>query len=157
LPMIALQMSLSLPIIIAAVLGALIGTERSLAGKHAGMRTYALVAMGSALFVVSGQLLPLVGLVASFDPSRIAAAIVMGIGFIGSGVAFARSRDGQSGELTTAAGIWVAAGIGVACGLGLYILALIAAVSTLVVFTFLMKLEIAIERRFPEKGVDSLQ
>lgn len=151
-----LQLSLSLRIIIAALLGALIGIERSLAGKHAGMRTYALVSMGSALFVVAGEFLPLLGFSTALDPSRIAAGVVMGIGFIGSGIVFARAKGGEVGEITTAAGIWVAAGVGIVCGLGLYLIGLIAAVSTLIVFTLLMRLELAIERRFPEKGRDSL-
>lgn len=155
--MMALQLSLALHIIIAALLGSIIGIERSLAGKHAGMRTYALVAMGSALFVSIGEFLPLLGFAAALDPSRIAAAVVMGIGFIGSGVAFARSGTGGSGEITTAAGIWVAAGVGIACGLGLYVLAVAASVFTLIIFLLVMRVELAIERRFPERGVDNLQ
>jgi len=125
----------------AAVLGALLGIERSVAGKQAGMRTYALVSMGSCLFVIVGTLSSalLSGAFPGVDPLRIASSIVVGIGFIGSGIALAR-RD-EHVELTTASGIWVAAGVGMACGFGLYLLAFAATVFTVAIFSVLLTVE----------------
>ena len=88
----------------AFLLGACIGWERELAGKEAGIRTFGGIAMGSAAFSI---LSPLLGFA---DNSRIAAQIVLGIGFLGSGL-FVRRDDGQSG-LTTAASLWCSAAVG---------------------------------------------
>lgn len=132
---------------VAAALGALLGIERSLAGKHAGMRTYSLVALGSALFVIAGILLDLWNPGAALDPSRIAASVVMGIGFIGSGIAFLHSKD-QPGEITTAAGIWVAAGVGVAAGFGFYTLAAVTTALAVLIFAVLLKVENALRKRY---------
>src|SRR3990167_7748764 len=94
-------------LVVAVLLGALFGLERSLAGKHAGMRTYALVSLGSALFTVVGvvasyQLASFVGI----NPLQIAGSVVIGIGFIGAGLAVYKSEDPL--DLPTASGIWVA-------------------------------------------------
>ncbi|HVV21565.1 MAG TPA: MgtC/SapB family protein [Pseudonocardiaceae bacterium] len=108
----------------ALVLCSLIGLERQLRQKSAGLRTHTLVGLGSALFVLISKygftdvLQP--GHVV-LDPSRVAAQIVSGIGFIGGGLIFVR-RDIVRG-LTTAAVIWVAAAVGAACGAGLPVLA----------------------------------
>lgn len=105
--------SFNLPLILAAVLGALIGVERELAGKDPSIRTFALISMGSCMFaLLSWESLAIfhVG-----DPSRIAAQIIPGIGFLGAGTIF-RSKYGVSG-FTTAALMWVTAGIGMAVGL----------------------------------------
>ncbi|MDR1851657.1 MAG: MgtC/SapB family protein [Propionibacteriaceae bacterium] len=110
---------------LAGVLGFLIGLEREYYAKSAGMRTYCLVGMGSALFTVIskyGFLDTVMGDFSRFDGSRVAAQIVTGIGFLGAGLIFVR-RDTVRG-LTTAAGIWVVAGVGMACGVGLYLLAI---------------------------------
>jgi putative Mg2+ transporter-C (MgtC) family protein len=108
----------------ALVLSSLIGLERQLRQKSAGLRTHTLVGLGAALFMliskygftdvlVSGQVV--------LDPSRVAAQIVSGIGFIGGGLIFVR-RDIVRG-LTTAAVVWVSAAVGAACGAGLPLLA----------------------------------
>ena len=132
---------------IAAVLGALVGLERSIAGKHAGMRTYALVSMGSALFVAVGTLASYqLSLFAGVNPLQIAGSIVIGIGFIGAGLSAVRG-EGHA-ELTTASGIWVAAGVGMAAGFGLYALAAGATVFALVIFTLLLKVENRIRRTY---------
>jgi putative Mg2+ transporter-C (MgtC) family protein len=127
---------------IAVLLGGLVGVERTLAGKTAGMRTYALVSMGSALFIlvsviVSYQFVTF----ASFNPLFIAPQILVGIGFIGAGLVFHNNRDMKISGLTSAAGLWVAAGIGMACGFGLYSLAIISALLTLLIFTILWYVE----------------
>lgn len=114
-------------LVVAALLGGAIGYERRKAGKPAGIRDLALISMGAAIFTV----------VSTFgfpggDPSRIAAGIVTGIGFIGAGAILHRESGGVRG-LTTATSIWVAAGIGLAVGAGLYHIALAATVIALVV------------------------
>lgn len=120
-------------IIISLLLGSVLGLERTLAGKTAGVRTYALVSMGSTLFILIARLVIPAANQFAFDPLRMAAAIVMGIGFLCGGVIIYKEQTLQG--LTTAAGIWVAAGIGMAVGYGLVDLALFATIATLVVFT----------------------
>lgn len=103
---------------IAFGLSAVIGIERQLRSKSAGLRTHTLVGLGSALFTLVSAygFESVVGPTVIVDPSRIAAQIVSGIGFLGAGVIFVR-RSSISG-LTTAASIWVTAAVGMACGAG---------------------------------------
>lgn len=115
-------------------LSAVVGAEREIRHKAAGLRTHALVGTGAALFMVVSKYgftdligVPQVGL----DPSRIAAQIVSGIGFIGGGLIFVR-RDAVRG-LTTAAGIWLAAAIGTAAGAGMLVVACGTTVAYLIV------------------------
>lgn len=123
-------------LVLAAVLGALFGLERSLAGKHAGLRTYALVSMGSCLFTVAGILASYdMAVFASVNPLQLAGFVIVGIGFIGSGLATVSGRV----ELTTAAGIWVVAGIGLSSGLGYWGLAITATVLGILIFSLLAK------------------
>lgn len=121
------ELTLILPLVVATILGALIGVERELSSKPAGLRTNALVCMGAALIVtVAANLV---------DPSasgRAIAGVITGVGFLGAG-AILHLRDHIEG-LTTAASIWVVAAIGVAAGLGYY---LFAAVTTLLVLVIL--------------------
>lgn len=126
---------------VAIGLGGLVGVERTLAGKTAGMRTYALVSMGSAFFIMISVMISREFIsMTNFDPLRVASQIIVGIGFIGAGLVFHRNDHHATG-LTSAAGLWVAAGIGMACGFGLYIPALIATLLTLLVFTVLWYVE----------------
>jgi putative Mg2+ transporter-C (MgtC) family protein len=127
---------------VAMALGGLVGMERTIAGKTAGMRTYALVSIGSALFVLISQVVMLtLANPLSLDPLRIASQIIVGIGFIGAGLVFHNDRDMKTSGLTSAAGLWVSAGIGMAAGFALYDLAVIASILTLVVFTVLWYVE----------------
>ena len=124
----------------ASFLGGAIGLEREMHGKEAGFRTYALVCLGSALvMVVSTQIFEVYRNVAQVDPSRIAAQVVSGVGFLGAG-AIIRFPQGIKG-LTTAAGIWTASGIGLACGMGFYVPALIATFLTLVILIVFSKVD----------------
>ncbi len=126
-------------LLLAIFLGACLGTERTYAGKTAGMRTYALVSMGSCLFIlISRFVIPVAGAYA-FDPMRMAAGIVMGIGFLCGGVII--YQNAHLSGLTTAAGLWVAAGIGMAVGYGLVSLAIFATLATLFVFIALWFIE----------------
>lgn len=102
------------PIILSAALGAAIGWQRERLGKAAGLRTHSLVAIGSTLFT----LLSTTGFGATTDPSRIAAQILTGIGFIGAGSII--HKDGGIEGVTTAAGLWAVAAIGMAVGVGWY-------------------------------------
>jgi putative Mg2+ transporter-C (MgtC) family protein len=134
-------------LLVSAALGALLGLERSLAGKHAGMRTYALVSLGSCLFTAIGVLASLqLSFMPGTNPLGVAASVVIGIGFIGSGLA--AFRGGHPVELTTATGIWVAAGVGMACGFGYYLLALSATFLGLIIFSFFYKVEKSLSARF---------
>lgn len=115
---------------IALVLSTLIGMERAVQQKSAGLRTHALVGVGSALFMEVSQHgfnSMLATQHVSFDPSRVAAQVVSGIGFIGGGIIFVR-RDAVRG-LTTAATVWLTCAIGMASGGGLLWLALAATVA----------------------------
>ena len=134
-------------LIIAAVLGGLLGLERSIAGKHAGMRTYALVSLGSALFVCMGTLASLqFTQFAGVNPLQLAGSIIIGIGFIGSGLAV--FHGAHPGELTTASGIWVVAGVGMAAGFGFYTLALGATILGVFIFSVLARVEHSLRTRF---------
>ena len=116
------QLSYLIPILISAVLGFFIGFERKQRYKEAGIRTHALVCMGSALLmIVSKYAFSDSG---DFDASRVAAQIVTGIGFLGAGTIVFRKQTIYG--LTTAAGIWTTAGVGMAAGGGLYILAILS-------------------------------
>lgn len=109
---------------LAFVLSAVIGVERSRRLKSAGLRTHTLVGLGAAMFTLVSAygFQAMLGPDVVLDPSRIAAQVVSGIGFLGAGVIFVRN-DAVNG-LTTAASIWMTAAIGMACGAGMPILAI---------------------------------
>ena len=127
---------------LATFLGALIGLEREIKRKEAGLRTYSLVALGSCLFTMISFNMVVFFLGKngiSFDPSRIIQAIAAGIGFIGAGVIF-RQPSGIFG-LTTAAGLWATAAIGIAIGAKLYFLAIFGSLLILLVLAGFSLLE----------------
>jgi putative Mg2+ transporter-C (MgtC) family protein len=124
-------------LVLAAVLGGLIGLERELRHRPAGLRTNMLICFGSAMFTVLS-----IQLGAPNDTTRIAAQIIAGIGFLGAG-SILRDKGGVTG-MTTAATIFVVASIGMACGGGLYMLAVFA---TILIFLALRVLG-WVERRF---------
>lgn len=110
-----------LRILLAAIVGGIIGTERSRRQKEAGIRTHVIVALGSALIMVVskyGFFDLLTGYGIEADPSRLASNIVTGVSFLGAGVIFVKNASIRG--LTTAAGIWATAGVGTALGAGLY-------------------------------------
>ena len=116
------QVDISGRLLVAAVFGAFIGLEREIHGHQAGVRTHMLVSLGSAIFtVLSIYGFPQIAGTGSTDPSRIAAQIVTGIGFLGAGaiVKFGTNVRG----LTTAASLWVVAAVGLAAGTGSYFVA----------------------------------
>ena len=126
------DIDIAVRLLVATFLGGIIGIEREWHGKDAGFRTHALVCLGAALImIVSTDVFEIYRQMADVDPSRIAAQVVSGIGFLGAG-AIIRDPRGVKG-LTTAAGIWTAAGIGLACGLGKYHPAVITTVLALLI------------------------
>lgn len=127
-------------IALAVGLGTIIGLERTLAGKNAGMRTYGMITLGSSVFVLISEIIvsslsnPLIA-----SPLLIPTAIITGIGFIGAGLIILQSN--KITGLTTAAGLWVSAGVGIASGFGLFTLATIATIAALIIFTLMWFLE----------------
>lgn len=133
-------LDITIRLFVALLLGMIIGTERVWAHKTAGMRTYALVSMGSALFVIiSNEMVKYYVGLPGLNPLMIVAQIVVGVGFIGTGLIFA--KESKLVGLTTATGLWVSAGIGMATGFKLYNIAIIATVLTLFIFVVLWFLE----------------
>ena len=129
-------------LLLSMVLGASIGYERRRKGQIAGLRTFALIAMGATLAMLISIYIPQVyyGL-KNGDPGRIAAQVVSGIGFLGAGAII--QMKGSVRGLTTAAGIWISACIGLAVGAGMYLVSLIA---TLLIIFILVNIE-RIEQR----------
>ena len=123
-----IEVEMVLRLLLAAALGAIIGYQRERAGKSAGLRTHTLICTGAALFAIASSY----GFGAAADPSRVAAGIVAGIGFLGAGAIIHR-EGGLVAGLTTAATIWVVAGIGLAAGAGLHLAAGVTTVITLIV------------------------
>jgi len=122
------EVEMTLRLVLAAVLGAIIGFQRERAGKQAGLRTHVLICTGAALFTVAS----VYGFGAGGDSARVAAGVVAGIGFLGAG-AIIRGNKGIVAGLTTAATIWAVAGIGLAAGVGLYIASAVATVLILII------------------------
>jgi len=123
-------------LVLAVLLGGLVGLERESKKKEAGLQTYSLVTLGSCIFtIIAFKLfyffLDVAGI--SFDPSRIIQAVAVGIGFIGAGVIFRQPSGGTVG-LTTAAGLWVVASMGIAVGCQFYFLAIAGTLLSLLIF-----------------------
>lgn len=115
-----------LRLLLAIALGAVIGYQRERASKAAGLRTHTLISLGAALFTV----VSIFGFSGAVDPSRVAAGVVAGVGFIGAGVIFRGMRGEGVAGLTTAASIWASAAVGLAAGAGLWLIAVIAGLAT---------------------------
>jgi putative Mg2+ transporter-C (MgtC) family protein len=123
-------------LLMAALLGGVLGYERERHGKAAGVRTHMLVAMGAALFV----LVPQQGGMDVADMSRVIQGIVTGVGFLGAGAIVKRHSEEDVQGLTTAAGVWMTAAIGIACGLGREATAALSTLLALVVLALVPKL-----------------
>src|SRR3954451_8229323 len=141
------QLGLVLKVVIAAVVGGMLGFEREIRGHEPGLRTHALVAVGAALFTIAGAYgFTDIRTDGSYDPARVAAQVAAGIGFIGAG-AMLRSGGSIRG-LTTAATLWVSAAIGVGAGAGVYGAVAAAAIVTLLVLVVLRLAKPKILARF---------
>lgn len=127
-------LSVVLRLVCALVIGGIIGLERGMKNRPAGLRTYMLVCVGSCLIMLTNQYLFQVS--NSGDPMRLGAQVVSGIGFLGAGTIVV-TKHNQIKGLTTAAGLWAAAGVGLALGVGFYEAALVAGFLVFVVLTLL--------------------
>ncbi len=121
-------------------LGAVIGVERDLHGRAAGLRTHMLVCAGAALYTISSTYLE------GGDPGRIAAQIVSGIGFLGAGTILKAGLNVRG--LTTAACMWLVAAVGMACGLGEFFLAILGTFGTLLVLLVAKRIENLLHRLY---------
>ncbi|RYL88139.1 methyltransferase [Sporolactobacillus sp. THM19-2] len=127
-----MNLQFSIRLLVAGILGAVIGLDRELRSKEAGIRTHFLVSLGSALIMIVSQY----GFAQiasetkiSLDPSRIAAQVVSGIGFIGAGTIIVQKRFVHG--LTTAAGVWTTSGVGLAIGSGMFLVGICGTILTL--------------------------
>jgi len=142
-----------LRLILAAVLGAIVGLERERKNWTAGMRTHMMVCLGSSLMMMVSSY----GFAdvlntdhVTLDPSRIAAQVVSGIGFLGAGTIILL-RQGIVRGLTTASGLWTVAGVGLACGGGMYFAASITTVFALVILWALQPIEKRLVQRYTQR------
>ncbi len=131
------DVSAVLRLLLAVILGGLIGSERGRHGRAAGLRTHILVCIGAALSSLTGLFIAEMG---GGDISRISAQVVSGIGFLGVGTILVRNNSVVTG-LTTAAGMWTTAAIGIAVGYGFYTASVVATFLCIFTATFLSKLE----------------
>lgn len=137
-------------LLLAAILGAMIGLEREIHGRPAGFRTHLLVSLGSCLFVITS--IHFYTIFGNFsgsqpvgvDPGRVAAQVVSGIGFLGAG-AIIREKFSVRG-LTTAACLWIAAAIGIACGVGLFGISIVVTILSLLSLLLLKRIEALLTR-----------
>jgi putative Mg2+ transporter-C (MgtC) family protein len=146
---IEVQLDLALRLTVGLILGAIIGFERELHRQPAGFRTHSLVSLGAALFTIVSAY----GFVGDqIDPTRIAAQIVSGIGFIGAGTIL--QHRGHIRGLTTAASLWSVAAIGTAAGARLYVVAIVGTLLILIVLSILDRVEAMARHRLqlPPEG-----
>jgi putative Mg2+ transporter-C (MgtC) family protein len=139
-----MEFDMMLRILLSVVFGGAIGYVREIKKKAAGLRTHILVCLGSSIFTIVSIMMSQSS--SAVDPSRIAAGVVTGIGFIGAGAIF--QSGGNVMGLTTAASIWVAAAIGVAAGAGLYEVATFSTLLSLIVIQLLQ----IVEKKFVRPG-----
>lgn len=133
-----------LRVLVSVVLGGLIGLERGMKNRPAGLRTYMLVCVGACVVMLTNQYTYQVYQVG--DPVRMGAQVISGIGFLGAGTIIVTSRNQIKG-LTTAAGLWTAGGIGLAIGIGLYEVAIVAGAAVFIILTLLHQLDSRVRKK----------
>ena len=136
IPDLSTMTRVSVRLLLAALLGGVLGYERELKARSAGVRTHMLVAVGAALFVIG----PLQSDMPMPDMSRVLQGIIQGVGFLGAGAIIVRTRQHQIEGLTTAANIWATAAIGVLAGLGLEATAVLATFIVLIILAALPRI-----------------
>lgn len=141
---------ITLRLLLAALLGGLLGYERERKARSAGLRTHMLVAVGSALFVIG----PLQRGMEISDLSRVLQGLIQGIGFLGAGAIIVRNSLHKVQGLTTAANIWATAGIGMLAGLGLEATAVLATVILLVILAVIPRLVPPVDPIPPDDAAD---
>lgn len=142
--------SVVIRICVAVLIGGIIGLERGLKNRAAGLRTYMLVCTGACLVMLTNQYVCQV--FHTGDPVRMGAQVVSGIGFLGAGTIIVTRRNQIKG-LTTAAGLWAAAGVGLALGIGFYEAAITGALAVFFVMTILQKMDNNMHRNAKTLGV----
>ncbi|MBQ8528808.1 MAG: MgtC/SapB family protein [Clostridia bacterium] len=143
--------TVAIRLVLAMIIGGVIGLERNKQGRAAGMRTHILVCLGSALAAMIGLYTSEV-LGVNNDPLRIAAQVVSGIGFLGVGTILIKGRFQITG-LTTAAGLWTAAAVGLALGVGFYEGAVITFLFAVLTVTVVHRLEYTINKKYSRFGI----
>ena len=133
-----------LRVLISVAIGGLIGLERGMKNRPAGLRTYMLVCVGACVVMLTNQYTYQVYQVG--DPVRMGAQVISGIGFLGAGTIIVTSRNQIKG-LTTAAGLWTAGGIGLAIGIGLYEVAIAASAAVFIILTVLPQLDFRVRKK----------
>ncbi len=133
-----------LRVLISVAIGGLIGLERGMKNRPAGLRTYMLVCVGACVVMLTNQYTYQVYQVG--DPVRMGAQVISGIGFLGAGTIIVTSRNQIKG-LTTAAGLWTAGGIGLAIGIGLYEVAIAASAAVFIILTVLHQLDFRVRKK----------
>lgn len=133
-----------LRIFLSVLIGGLIGLERGLKNRPAGLRTYMVVCLGACLVMLTNQYVCQV--FGTGDPVRMGAQVVSGIGFLGAGTIMVTRRNQIKG-LTTAAGLWTAAGVGLAIGVGFYEAAITGALAVFTVMTLLQRMDQRMRRK----------
>ena len=137
-------LAVALRISIAVIIGGLLGLERELKNRAAGLRTYMLVCTGACLIMLTNQFI--YQTFSTGDPVRMGAQVISGIGFLGAGTIIVTRRNQIKG-LTTAAGLWTAAAVGLALGIGFYEAAIMGALATVFVMTLMQKLDDRMRRK----------
>ena len=137
-------LAVALRIFAAVILGGLIGLERGLKNRAAGLRTHMLVCVGACLIMVTNQFI--YQTTGTGDPVRMGAQVISGIGFLGAGTIMVTRRHQVKG-LTTAAGLWTAAGVGLALGIGFYEAAAMGSLAVFVVMTLMQKMDNRVHRK----------
>ena len=138
------QLSIIVRILASILVGGLIGVERGMKNRPAGLRTYMLVCVGSCLIMLTNQFI--YQTTGAGDPMRLGAQVVSGIGFLGAGTIVV-TKHNQIKGLTTAAGLWASAGVGLAFGVGFYEGALTAAIGIYSILTILQRWEKRLHKR----------
>ena len=137
-------LAVALRIFAAVIIGGILGLERGMKNRPAGLRTYMLVCVGACVVMLTNQYIYQV--FGSGDPVRMGAQVVSGIGFLGAGTIIVTRRNQIKG-LTTAAGLWSAAGVGLALGVGFYEAAIVGTVAVFAVMTLLQRMDNRLHRR----------
>ena len=137
-------LAIALRIFSAVILGGLIGLERGMKNRAAGLRTHMLVCVGACLVMVTNQFI--YQTTGTGDPVRMGAQVISGIGFLGAGTIMVTRRHQVKG-LTTAAGLWTAAGVGLALGIGFYEAAIVGSVAVFCVMTLMQKMDNRVHRK----------
>jgi putative Mg2+ transporter-C (MgtC) family protein len=135
-------------LVLAAGLGALIGLDRETRAKPAGVRTFAIVALGACIFTLVAEM----AFTGEAETSRVVSTIITGVGFLGAGTIIHRQSDVLG--LTTAAGIWASAGVGMAVGMGLFLLAVAGSILIVVFLWILARVAERVPREPDEKGAE---